>query len=193
MLTTESTLTRSTRGAAGAPSSASCTSCAASPTGTRLLPSQQSPSLTCSPCRECSPSSSVRSRPRRPCRLLTAHSVITKKHDQKTPSSIGVRLGVDSDHRSDSLAALALNLAPVDTREIDAAVFHADPSCTYAMPRPPHMCLPSHVCSACQAAKAPLWRCLSKLLVNRAVAEVWHSLVFRSGQCTMLRAHRNQQ
>ena len=191
MLTTESTLTRSTRGAAGAPSSASCTSCAASPTGTRLLPSQQSLSLTCSPCRECSPSSSVRSRPRRPCRLLTTHSVITKKHDQKTPSSIGVRLGVDSDHRADSLAALALNLAPVDTREIDAAVFHADPSCTYAMPRPPHTCAYHPTCA--QHAKAPLWRCLSKFLVNCAVAEVWHSLVFRSEQCTMLRAHRNQQ
>jgi len=57
---------------------------------------------------------------------------------------VGVRLGVNSDHRANSLAALALNLAPVDTREIDAAVFHADPSCT-------------------------------------------------SEQCTMLRAHRNQQ
>jgi hypothetical protein len=70
--------------------------------------------------------------------LPPSHRPLTSHRPPKT-SSIGVRLGINSDHRADSLAALALNLAPVDTREIDAAVFHADPSCTYAMPRATHV------------------------------------------------------
>ena len=42
---------------------------------------------------------------------------------------VGVRLGVKKDHRHETLAALALELAPMDVSEIDSAVFHSDPSC----------------------------------------------------------------
>jgi len=42
---------------------------------------------------------------------------------------VGVRLGVESDHRVDSLTALHIELTDLDFFLIDTAVFHSDPLC----------------------------------------------------------------
>ena len=42
---------------------------------------------------------------------------------------VGVRLGVGSDHRADSIAALEMKLSAQDFAEIDDAIFHSAGVC----------------------------------------------------------------